>query len=186
MECAELADYDVRMNWARSTYFLTTSTSNRRLLLQSTHFAELFIDCLLLHRDHHQFDLHVFVVMPDHVHLLLTPGDEVTLERAVQFVKGTFSFRLKRELGYGREVWSSKYHDERIRSAQYCYEVMEYIERNPSSSRAFRVAGGVPVWIGIIALDDEYSAPGAKATSHRIDVFGRLKPAATSRQKRRR
>jgi REP element-mobilizing transposase RayT len=75
--------------------------------------------------------VHAFVVMPDHVHLLLTPGEDVTLERTVQFVKGTFSFRLKRKLGYGREVWASGYHDERIRSAQHCHEVMEYIERNP-------------------------------------------------------
>lgn len=104
MEHADSADCDFGMNWARSTYFLTTSTSNRKMLLQSTSFAELFIECLLRHRDQHRFDLHAFVVMPDHVHLLLTPGDEVTLERTVQFVKGTFSFRLKREFGYGREV----------------------------------------------------------------------------------
>jgi putative transposase len=119
------------MTWARSTYFLTTSTASRKLLLQNKQFAELLIDCWLHHREQHRFDLHAFVVMPDHVPLLLTPGDGITLERAAQFVKGTFSFQLNRERGYSREVWSSKYHDERIRTPEQCQDGIAYIENNP-------------------------------------------------------
>jgi putative transposase len=33
--------------------------------------------------------------MPDHLHLLITPAAEISLERAMQFIKGGFSFRLK-------------------------------------------------------------------------------------------
>jgi putative transposase len=33
--------------------------------------------------------------MPDHVHVLLTPAHDVSLEKALQFMKGGFSFRLK-------------------------------------------------------------------------------------------
>jgi len=38
--------------------------------------------------------LHAFVVMPEHVHLLLTPAPEVALEKVAQLIKGVFSFRL--------------------------------------------------------------------------------------------
>ena len=75
--------------------------------------------------------VHAFVVMRDHIHVLITPGEENTLERAAQFVKGTFSFRAKRELGVTREIWSQGYFDERIRSSSHCAGVIEYIERNP-------------------------------------------------------
>jgi putative transposase len=43
--------------------------------------------------------------MPDHVHLLITISGDSTIERVMQFIKGGFSYRLKRELGYLGEVW---------------------------------------------------------------------------------
>ena len=33
--------------------------------------------------------------MPDHIHLLLTPAQEVSIEKAMQFIKGNFSFHLR-------------------------------------------------------------------------------------------
>src|SRR5664280_2746403 len=41
--------YHFGMTWSRSTFFMPTSTSDSRLILQSTRFAELFIQCLLRH-----------------------------------------------------------------------------------------------------------------------------------------
>src|ERR1035438_823986 len=52
-----------------------------------------------------KFRLHDFVVMPDHLHLLVTVGDGMTVERAMQLVKGGFSYRLKKECGHWGEVW---------------------------------------------------------------------------------
>ena len=60
--------------------------------------AELFLDTLQRYREQHKFLLHEFVLMPDHFHLLLTPAPEVPMEKAVQLIKGGFSFRVKKEL----------------------------------------------------------------------------------------
>jgi len=35
--------------------------------------------------------------MPDHFHVLITPAQDVPMERAVQLIKGGFSFRVKKE-----------------------------------------------------------------------------------------
>jgi putative transposase len=51
------------------------------------------------------------VVMPDHFHALVTPADEISLEKAVQFIKGGFSFRLKSSL----PVWHPSFTNHRIR-----------------------------------------------------------------------
>jgi putative transposase len=51
--------------------------------------------------------------MPDHFHLLITPFE--TLERSLQLIKGGFSFRAKKELGFGGEVWQNSYYDRRVR-----------------------------------------------------------------------
>lgn len=48
--------------------------------------------------------------MPDHAHLLLTPAPEVSLEKAMQYIKGGFSFRLKSKL----DVWERSYDSRRI------------------------------------------------------------------------
>jgi putative transposase len=55
--------------------------------------ADLFVQVLLSYREQHKYLLHEFVLMPDHFHLLITPT--LTLERALQLIKGGFSFRPK-------------------------------------------------------------------------------------------
>jgi len=87
------------------TFFVTTKTSMGRALLQSERNATLLIDVLRSYVAGRKFQLHDFVVMRDHVHLLITVGGDMTIERAMQFVKGGFSFRLRKESGYLGEVW---------------------------------------------------------------------------------
>jgi REP element-mobilizing transposase RayT len=71
---------------SNSTYFVSASCWEKQRLLQSARMAELFIDVLYHYREQQKYLLHEFVVMPNHFHLLITPGE--TLERALQLVKG--------------------------------------------------------------------------------------------------
>jgi REP element-mobilizing transposase RayT len=87
------------------TFFVTSSIAGKRHLLQSGRSAGLFVRVLYDYREQSKFRLHEFVVMPDHFHLLLTVESTVTIERAVQFVKGGFAFRAGRELGFRAPVW---------------------------------------------------------------------------------
>ena len=73
--------------------------------------------------------LHEFVVMPDHIHLLITP--RISLERAVQFIKGGFSYRAKKELDSNWDVWQKGFSDHRIRDARDYLERIQYIRQNP-------------------------------------------------------
>jgi putative transposase len=56
--------------------------------------------------------------MPNHFHLLLTPAAEISLEKAVQFIKGGFSYRAKRELHFAFEIWQASFVNHRIRDAE--------------------------------------------------------------------
>jgi putative transposase len=107
---------------------ITTSTWGRRALFQKERWAALLIDTLYHYRGA-AYLLHEFVVMPDHIHVLLTPL--VSLEKAAQFIKGGFSYRAKKELGWNMEVWQKGFQDRRIRdSADYAAHVT-YIWQNP-------------------------------------------------------
>jgi putative transposase len=114
-----------------NTYFITTSTSGGHALFQSARVAELFLTTLFSYRDRGMFRIHEFVLMPNHLHILLTPAPDITIERAVQFIKGGFSYRAGKELGMSREMWQRGYVDHRIRNAEGYSQHREYIRSNP-------------------------------------------------------
>ena len=102
----------------RARQFFVTSKTAVKALLQTDRMASLFVDVLRTYTQAGRFVVHEFVVMPDHVHILLTvPGDK-SLERTVQLIKGNFSFRAKKELGFQGEVWQRGFSDVRIATAE--------------------------------------------------------------------
>ena len=113
------------------TFFVTTKTSMGRRLLQSERNAMLFIDVLRSYVATGKFKVHDFVVMPDHVHLLLTVSKDMTIERAMQFIKGGFSYRLKKELGYPGEIWQRGYSELRVEDERSFSQHRGYIADNP-------------------------------------------------------
>ena len=113
---------------AGQTYFVTSQTWQRRALFRNERWAELFLETLESYRGR-AYHLHEYVLMPDHFHILLTPC--VTLERAIQFIKGGFSFRVKKELQSTMEIWQTGFSDHRIRNAEDFGIHVDYICRNP-------------------------------------------------------
>src|ERR1017187_1675322 len=113
------------------TFFATTKTSQGRALLQSERNATLMIDVLRSSVAARKFRLHDIVVMPDHLHLLVTVGDGMTVERAMQLVKGGFSYRLKQECGHWGEVWQRGFSEARVECRQSFMKHREYIAANP-------------------------------------------------------
>jgi putative transposase len=69
--------------------------------------------------------------MHDHVHLILTPAPLVSLEKAMQFIKGGFSYRAKREQNFNRELWEKGNNEHRIRDAVEYARYVNYIWMNP-------------------------------------------------------
>jgi putative transposase len=112
-------------------FFVTSSTWERRALFQSGPMARLFLDVLFHYRKEGRFLLYEFVLMPDHFHLLITPNSEITLERAIQLVKGGCSFRASKELGFKGEIWQRGFTDHLIRDTQDFEKHRGYIRNNP-------------------------------------------------------
>jgi putative transposase len=98
------------------TFFVSSKTANGRLLFQSAPLANLLIDVLRSYTLSGRFKVHDFVVMPDHCHVVLTLDADTSIERAVQFIKGGFSFRAKKELGFAGDVWQRGFSEVRIRT----------------------------------------------------------------------
>ena len=146
-----------------ATYFVTASNFEKQCLLQSDRMATLFMDVLFHYQKTGKYRLHEFAIMPNHFHLLITPLTPATLEKAVQFIKGGFSYRAKKELKFGSEIWQTSFHDRRVRDANEYARFRQYIHMNP-------------VRRGLVALPEEF--PFSSVRMRLDDVPQRLKPAA--------
>ncbi len=124
--------------------------------------ASLFLEVLYRYREQKKYLLHEFVLMPNHFHLLLTP-EEITLERALQLIKGGFSFRAKKELGFVGEVWQTSFHDRRVRDWEEYQGFRKYIHENP-------------VKRGLCLSAEQYPYSSANGKFALDDLPQRLKP----------
>jgi len=115
------------------TYALTSIAHGRRLLFQRTAIAELFIATLFRYRDAGKFHIHAFVVMPDHVHILLTPAPDMAIERCAQLIKGGFSFAVRKDVS--GEIWQEGYHAHRAVDEDDLRNQTFYILNNPAKKR---------------------------------------------------
>ncbi len=143
------------------TYFITASCWQKQGLFQSDRMAGLFIDVLLHYQSQNKYRLHEFVVMPNHFHLLITPT--VPLERTIQFIKGGFSYRAKKELGFQQEIWQNSFYDHRVRDAAEYLRCRHYIHMNP-------------VRKGLVPIPEEFPYSSVKLRLDEVPQW--LKPAA--------
>jgi putative transposase len=99
--------------------------------------ASLLIEVLLHYRSQNNYLLTDFVVMPNHLHLLITPRAP-TLEKCMQLIKGGFSFRAKKELGFPWSIWQGSFHDRRIRDVAELAIYRGYIQSKPGFREIMR------------------------------------------------
>ena len=114
----------------QSTYAITISSFQQHRHFQRTANAELFIQMLFQHQAKSRFQLHGFVVMPDHTHTLITPAEDQSTAKCVQYIKGGYSFAVRNQSP--GEIWHSGYHDHRIRDADDFRNQLLYIANNPT------------------------------------------------------
>jgi REP-associated tyrosine transposase len=113
------------------TYFVTTKTWQNRALFQVPDNAHILIDCLLSYRDEGAYLVHEFAVMPNHLHLILTPSAETTLERAMMLIKGGSSHAIHQQRGNNIQIWASGFHEASIRDERDYLSKARYIRQNP-------------------------------------------------------
>ena len=112
-------------------YFITTDTWQRRQIFMKPEAARILLEQLLECRDRGFYKLHSFAVMPEHLHILLTPGEESSLEKAMMMIKGGASHKIKKQLQYQSPIWMEGFHDRWIRDLTEYRLRKQYIEQNP-------------------------------------------------------
>lgn len=155
-----------------TSYFITTKCWQGRTVFQVTEVAQLMLQTLFDYRERGIYLLHEFVVMPDHLHMLITPGASTSLEKAVQCIKGGSSYRIHKHCGQRSEIWQVGFHDWTIRDYHDWQTKAEYIRQNPVRARLVEKAEDWPYSSAnskfkLDSVPEKYLSSGAKA---QVDV----------------
>ena len=161
-----------------SAYFVSTQTEARQPFFRHERWARLLISTLE-HYGKSNFGLHAWVIMPDHLHLLISPSE--SLEKAVQLIKGGFSFRAKRGLDWPGSIWQEGFTDHRIRDARDWSRHIEYIRLNPVKASLVLESGSYP-YIGYPAPNFPQGLKPPELISGHYDVRAEARTLQDLRQ----
>ncbi len=88
--------------------------------------------------------LHAYVVMPDHLHLILKPIQGCPLAEIMKTIKGGAAYELNKRLERKGKFWQTENFDHLIRNAQDLREKWDYIMENPVRARLVKEAEDCP------------------------------------------
>ena len=109
-------------------HFITFSCYRRLPYLNDDHSRTVFEETLENLRKRHQFFLYGYVLMPEHVHLLLSEPKLQPLATTMSVLKAETSKRLK---GTRSQFWQTRYYDFNVLTQAKYVEKLRYIHRNP-------------------------------------------------------
>jgi len=125
-------------------FFVTSQTASGKPLFQTERMASLLIDVIRGQMRAGRMTVHDFVVMPDHLHILMTLPGDLSVEKEMQPVKGGFSFRGGKELGFRGEIWQRGFTDVIIADEESEARHCAYIDQNPVKAGLANLIGEYP------------------------------------------
>lgn len=116
--------------------FVTFSCYRRMPSLNNPRAIEILIRYIARVRDKHKFKLFGYVIMPEHVHLVLHPPDDMKLGLVIREIKSRSAREYFKGLSIGRPdakrvFWQRRCYDHNCRTSQSVLEKIEYCHNNP-------------------------------------------------------
>jgi REP-associated tyrosine transposase len=107
-------------------HFITFSCHNRKPYLKTPSARDIFEDSLESTRKRYKFEVLGYVIMPEHVHLLVSEPETKPLATALQALKLSVS-----KLSTPRPFWQTRYYDFNVYTHDKRVEKIKYMHRNP-------------------------------------------------------
>jgi len=127
-------------------YLITSTTAQRQPLFDDPDIARVAARTLHEQRLWRNSELLAWVLMPDHVHLLVRLGDDESLSRLVARVKTIVARQARQVRATGLPFWSASFHDHALRHDEDLLAVARYIIANPVRAGLVRSALDWPFW----------------------------------------
>jgi putative transposase len=135
-----------------------------------------YLGLLKDHAAHHGCDIHAYVLMTNHVHLLITPRSEHGLSHAMKAVNERYVPFFNRRHGRTGTLWEGRFRSNLVQSETYLFVCQTYIELNPVRADMVRHPAQHP-WSSYLA--NASGAPSGLVTPH--ERYLALAPTAEQR-----
>ena len=136
-----------RWSGAHQAYLITTVTHRRERFFENPVCARAVIQALRRTAVRGIAQTHAFVVMPDHLHWLMSLGEGTGLSTSVGQVKGESARRINELLGRtSQPVWQRGFHDHALRKEEDMREIARYVVANPLRAGLVGGLGEYPWW----------------------------------------
>jgi REP element-mobilizing transposase RayT len=119
-----------RVHAPGEVFLVTTATWRRCRILDRPPIAAAVVETLFECRDEDSFDLHAWVLMPDHLHLVVQPN-ELQLVDLMRRFKSLAWRRCRETAGLIERLWQSGFHDRGVTSEHGLRLAIDYIHANP-------------------------------------------------------
>jgi putative transposase len=117
-----------RFQKAEALHFITFSCFHRLPLLEAPRIKETFETILEETRARHEARIYAYVLMPEHVHLLINEPPQILLAQFLKSLKQMTSRQLRDQRSQFRQT---RYYDSNVRGEEARSKVIRYIHRNP-------------------------------------------------------
>ena len=112
-------------------YFVTTNVYGGQTLLSEPKVADILLDAIFFLRAKRYFRLYSFVIMPDHLHLIILPQCKRTISQVMHSLKSYTAKKINNLLKRKGKIWQDGFYERIIRNEDDLREKARYIEGNP-------------------------------------------------------
>ena len=170
----------VRFQESEQSHFLTFSCCRRQPNFTSPDIYDLFLECLDRMRTRFVMRIYGYVVMPEHVHLLVSEPEQGSLADALHYLKLSFTKRLNNGSSRTGPFWEKRYYDRNVRDEDEFKVKLRYLHRNPAA-RGLVKGPGDWKWssfrhyslreIGVVEIESEWTARDREEQGKHLRVF---------------
>lgn len=111
-------------------YVTTTVTLKREPMFADFRAADILMEAVLFGKKQQWYYLLSFVIMPDHMHLVIIPKDK-NISECMKSIKGFSARQINRVLNRKGSIWQVGFYDYVLDSEEKVLTRMKYVEDNP-------------------------------------------------------
>ena len=112
-------------------YFVTTNVYHAEKILSDPRVADIVLSAIFFLRGKEDLRLYAFVIMSDHLHLIILPQGGKTVSQIMHSLKSYTAKKINRLLGRSGKVWQDGFYERVIRNEADLTEKARYVEGNP-------------------------------------------------------
>ena len=114
-----------------AAYHICARANRQELILEDEQIKLLFLEVLQRAKKKYGFIFRNFCIMGNHIHLEITPQNDISISKIMQWILSVFAQQYNKKFGYKGHVWYDRFKSKVIESVQQLINTYLYIANNP-------------------------------------------------------